>query len=45
MADKKKPKKPGKLTMASGAPVDDDQNTMTAGPHGPALMQDVRVHG
>lgn len=32
-----------KLTMASGMPVDDDQNTMTAGPKGPALMQDVHL--
>jgi catalase len=32
-----------KLTTASGAPVDDDQNTLTAGPRGPALMQDVHV--
>ena len=32
-----------KLTTASGAPVDDDQNTMTAGPRGPALMQDVHL--
>jgi len=32
-----------KLTTASGTPVDDDQNTLTAGPHGPALMQDVHL--
>ncbi|MBN1362021.1 MAG: catalase [Sedimentisphaerales bacterium] len=32
-----------RLTMASGTPVDDDQNTLTAGPKGPALMQDVHV--
>ena len=32
-----------KLTTASGMPVDDDQNTITAGPHGPALMQDVHL--
>jgi len=38
MADDEK-----KLTMANGAPVDDDQNTVTAGPKGPALMQDVRL--
>jgi len=31
------------LTTASGAPVDDDQNTMTAGNRGPALMQDVHL--
>jgi len=32
-----------KLTTASGMRVDDDQNTVTAGPHGPALMQDVHL--
>ncbi|HWK63269.1 MAG TPA: catalase [Eoetvoesiella sp.] len=30
-----------KLTTAAGAPVADDQNIMTAGPRGPALLQDV----
>lgn len=30
-----------KLTTAFGAPVADDNNTMTAGPRGPALLQDV----
>lgn len=30
-----------KLTTASGAPVVDNQNIMTAGPRGPALLQDV----
>ncbi len=30
-----------KLTTASGAPVVDNQNTMTAGPRGPVLLQDV----
>tara|TARA_R110001599_G_scaffold298337_2_gene502719 strand:+ start:261 stop:1697 length:1437 start_codon:yes stop_codon:yes gene_type:complete len=30
-----------KLTHASGAPVADNQNTMTAGPRGPALLQDI----
>ncbi|MES2877284.1 MAG: catalase [Pseudomonadota bacterium] len=29
------------LTTAAGAPVPDNQNTMTAGPRGPALLQDV----
>ncbi|HUT37505.1 MAG TPA: catalase [Planctomycetota bacterium] len=38
MADERK-----RLTTASGAPVDDDQNTITAGPRGPALMQDVHL--
>ena len=28
------------LTTASGTPVADNQNTMTAGPRGPVLMQD-----
>ena len=32
-----------KLTTASGMPVEDDQNTLTAGPRGPALMQDVHL--
>ena len=32
-----------RLTMASGAPVDDDQNSMTAGPRGPVLIQDVHL--
>ncbi len=31
------------LTTASGAPVDNDQNTMTSGNPGPALMQDVHL--
>jgi catalase len=30
-----------KLTTAAGAPVVDNQNTQTAGPHGPVLLQDV----
>jgi len=30
-----------KLTTVAGAPVTDNQNTMTAGPRGPALLQDV----
>ena len=30
-----------RLTSAFGAPVADNQNTMTAGPRGPVLMQDV----
>jgi len=38
MADKKK-----RMTTASGVPVDNDQQTLTAGPHGPALMQDVHL--
>ena len=35
MAEKKK------LTTNAGAPVADNQNIMTAGPRGPALLQDV----
>ncbi len=38
MAEKKKT-----LTMSSGAPVADDQNSMTAGPRGPVLIQDVHL--
>lgn len=34
------PNKP-KLTTAAGAPVPDNQNTMTAGARGPVLLQDV----
>lgn len=30
-----------KLTTAAGSPVPDNQNTMTAGPRGPVLLQDV----
>src|SRR5512145_677078 len=30
-----------KLTTNAGAPVPDNQNTMTAGPRGPVLLQDV----
>ena len=37
MTDDRKPK----LTTAAGAPVPDNQNTMTAGRRGPALLQDV----
>ena len=36
MTDKKT-----KLTTNAGAPVPDNQNVMTAGPHGPQLLQDV----
>ncbi|HUX01794.1 MAG TPA: catalase, partial [Phycisphaerae bacterium] len=32
-----------KLTTASGTPIDNDLNTLTAGPRGPALMQDVHL--
>ncbi|MGV3761665.1 catalase, partial [Parapedobacter sp.] len=30
----------GKLTRQTGAPVPDNQNSQTAGPRGPLLMQD-----
>ncbi len=30
-----------RLTTAAGAPVPDNQNTMTAGPRGPVLLQDI----
>src|SRR5947209_15781817 len=31
------------LTTSSGAPVADNQNTITAGPRGPVLMQDFHL--
>jgi len=31
------------LTTANGTPVDDDQNTLTVGPTGPSLLQDVHL--
>ncbi len=34
------PIEPNNLTTASGAPVDDNQNSITAGPRGPVLLQD-----
>ena len=34
-------KDPKRLTTNAGAPVADNQNIMTAGKHGPALLQDV----
>ena len=36
-------KRSSKLTTASGVPIDNDQQTLTAGPRGPALMQDVHL--
>ena len=41
MSDKKCPYAPTKLTMNNGAPVADNQNSLTAGPRGPLLAQDV----
>jgi catalase len=32
--------RPPTLTTGSGAPVDDNQNSITAGPRGPVLLQD-----
>jgi catalase len=32
-----------RLTVASGAPVDDDQHAITVGPRGPVLIQDVHL--
>lgn len=34
---------PPTLTTANGAPVSDNQNTQTAGPRGPVLMQDFQL--
>lgn len=36
-------KKDNLLTTNFGAPVADDQNSITAGDHGPVLMQDVHL--
>ena len=35
--------KPESLTTASGIPVADNQNSLTAGPRGPVLMQDFHL--
>jgi catalase len=35
--------KPNPLTTANGAPVADNQNSLTAGPRGPVLMTDVHL--
>lgn len=35
--------KPTRLTTATGAPIADNQNSLTAGPRGPLLMQDVQL--
>jgi catalase len=37
------PQNKKRLTTSSGAPVDDDQNSMTAGATGPVLLQDVHL--
>src|SRR6266550_1963827 len=31
------------LTTAAGAPIGDNQNAITAGPHGPVLLQDYQL--
>ena len=31
------------ITTSSGAPIDDNQNSMTAGPNGPILAQDFHL--
>ena len=36
-------RKRDRLTTSSGSPVDDDQNSMTAGQKGPVLMQDIHL--
>src|SRR6185369_8334010 len=44
MADPVKPRPqmtPRQMTSAAGAPVGDNQNSLTAGPRGPMLLQDV----
>jgi catalase len=35
--------KQNKLTTAAGTPVPDNQNSQTAGPRGPVLMQDYQL--
>ena len=41
MSDKKCPYAPTQLTMSNGAPVADNQNSLTAGKRGPLLAQDI----
>ncbi len=41
MSDREQDMKKEKLTSVTGAPVPDNQNSLTAGPRGPLLMQDV----
>jgi len=42
MTDARKPA-PALLTTASGIPVEDNQNSLSAGPHGPLLLQDFHL--
>jgi catalase len=37
------PKNPARLTTTGGAPIADNQNSETAGPRGPVLMQDYQL--
>jgi catalase len=32
-----------RLTTTAGAPIADNQNAITAGPHGPVLLQDYQL--
>ncbi len=41
MSDKKCPYDHTRLTMSNGAPVASNQDSMTAGPRGPVLTQDL----
>jgi len=44
MSNEKSPQSPSqRLTTASGAPVADNQNSQSAGPHGPLLLQDYHL--
>jgi catalase len=43
MITSQKPDEKKVLTTSFGAPIDDDQNTVTAGAQGPALLQDVHL--
>jgi catalase len=36
-------RKPDRLTTSAGAPIADNQNSLTAGPRGPVLMQDYQL--
>src|SRR5271168_5481943 len=37
------PKTPARLTTTAGAPISDNQNSLTAGARGPVLMQDYQL--
>jgi catalase len=38
-----RPTSPAPLTTASGIAVEDNQNSLSAGPHGPLLLQDFHL--